>query len=429
MMRSRAAPAASSLYSTSWQPRLMMCANGSGGTSRTSGGAGACRAGELHASGLADTCPCNYPTQGAAFVVQVLHPYPHTRTPTPKPWQERAARERAEQALNSAHSPSAPENGAPSRAGSSRAASGGDAVAPADLETPGSVLMDGPSVLLSERALRPSDVQPISGGVAAHGRRDVAMEENGGGRMGGSAGGGSGGFALAVGLDGARDPDEKSQSMQILGKMMESGWQDDWAYLTKRLEVRWAGIRNQALDCRGLLVSTRRSLGDRDYYVGIGGKLNLYANLLNSYKVMMLQKTAFKEAFYTPDIFIGDFTDLLSSFNPETDTFPELFPNTYSLKSKITSIENNIAINQENISSIEIDIENLKEINGLIPPPISQTYNLSFVDIGGARQALCGRQGEEPVEDGAASSGARPARGEKAAAGAVSTDPRRGWRA
>ena len=62
------------------------------------------------------------------------------------------------------------------------------------------------------------------------------MEENAGVKMGGSAAGGSGGFELDVGPDSAWDPDEKSQSMQILGKMMESGWQDDWAYLTKRLE-------------------------------------------------------------------------------------------------------------------------------------------------------------------------------------------------
>jgi hypothetical protein len=152
------------------------------------------------------------------------------------------AKERAERALNSAgaHSGAAGEARAQAgedeelvKAGTARAPSTASGVAGDGLDGAGPVELDGPSVLLSHTGggasgggLRPSEL------AAAVGETGVARDGRSAGEMGVAKGTG-GGLGPKLGLDSKQGGDE---NMQILGKMMESGWQDDWAYLTKRLE-------------------------------------------------------------------------------------------------------------------------------------------------------------------------------------------------
>ncbi len=60
-----------------------------------------------------------------------------------------------------------------------------------------------------------------------------------------------------------------------------------------------------------------------DFYTGIGDKIKDYATGNNSFKSIHFNKSAFKEAIYTPDIKFGSFVDDTSGFN--------LFPATTSL--------------------------------------------------------------------------------------------------
>jgi len=59
----------------------------------------------------------------------------------------------------------------------------------------------------------------------------------------------------------AMQEEETSESIKILGKMMESGWQDDWTYLTKRLEEertkRFASDRDKNQASMALRVAER----------------------------------------------------------------------------------------------------------------------------------------------------------------------------
>ena len=144
------------------------------------------------------------------------------------------ARARAEQALNSAgaHFSAAGEARAQAggdeelvKAGTARAPSTASGVAGDGLGGASPVELDGPSVLLLH----------TGGGASGGGLRPMAQDGRGVGEMGVTKGTG-GSLGPELGLDSKRGGDENTQSMQILGKMMESGWQDDWAYLTKRLE-------------------------------------------------------------------------------------------------------------------------------------------------------------------------------------------------
>ena len=73
----------------------------------------------------------------------------------------------------------------------------------------------------------------------------------------------------------------------------------------------------------------------------------------------------FNQVFTTPDINIGDFIDIPGSYDPTTDSFPNLFANTYSLKSKVTRIKKETLSGKLNNGTVLSDIDFLNNSLGL----------------------------------------------------------------